>query len=649
MKLHFPWVSLGAALLICGGLIGCWGGSSTPSGSTTESPGTAATDSDTEEPEVLLEPFDPPPLEELDAKAEWIDQPVLDSLELLRERLAQEEPLVSVEEALKLKNETPEDNEKILSGLGRLPKDDSEVDWDATINRHTRADLKSTNPIMISSTIEFDVTGLIGFGLMGFDWNFRPFAAKDTVVSWQTSKDRMYDKFIIRDDLTWSDGKPITAHDVVFSFQTIMNPKVPVPAVRSGTDKLRWVHAYDDHTLVIFHKEPLATNVWNISFPVLPKHIYEKSIEEDPTLQDSQYHVKYENNPISGGPYELTKRVRGQEIVLTRRESWYMHNGKQVRDKPYFKEVRFRVIEDQNTALLALKKGEIDEMGLSAEQWTTQTSGNDFYEHNTRVHGPEWTYFYFGWNTKLPFFEDARVRKAMSYAYNHKEMLEKLGYGLYEPATGVFHPDSWMAPKDPPKPYQQDLDKAEDLLEEAGWTDSDGDGIRDKEINGQTVRFEFSILCPNMPDRVAYCTLLKENLAQIGIICNVRPLEFTVMQEKTLKREFQAYFGGWGAGADPDTSDNLWVTGAGRNFVQYSNPEVDRLFVQGRQEFDREKRAEIYAKIHNILWEDQPYTWLYYRRGFYGFSKDLRGYVFSPRGPFNYGPGFGSFWKPKKN
>ena len=602
---------------------------------------------DLKDVEVLLKPFTPPGLAELDASADWQDQPVLDALELMRERLAQEKPLVPLKTALSMKNGSKEDNAKILSAIGRLPENDDEVDWDATINRHNRREVKSTNPIMISAVEEFDIAGLTGFGLFGADWNFRPFATSETVKTWQTSKDRMYDKVVLRDDLTWSDGKPITAHDVMFTFKTIMNPRVPVPAVRSGTDKLKWVEAYDDRTVVFFHKEALATNVWNISFPVLPRHIYEKSLADDLTMQTSPYHVKYENDPVSGGAYIISKRVRGQEIVLTRRESWYMHNGKQVRAKPYFKHVRFRMIEDSNTALLAMKKGEIDEMLLTPEQWVTQTNEADFYEHNTKVTGVEWTYFYFGWNTKTPYFSDARVRQAMSYAFNHKEMLAKLNYGLYEPCNGIFHRDAWMAPKPAPPFYTQDFKKAEALLEEAGWEDHDGDGVLDKTIDGKSVRFEFNILCGNAADRVQYCTLLKENLDQIGIVCNVKPLEGTVLQEKIFKHDFQASFGGWGTGADPDTSDNLWVTGAGRNFVEYSNPEVDKLYALGRKEFDREKRAEIYGKIHKLVYADQPYTWLYFRNGFYGFSKDLRGYVISPRGPFTYSPGFSTFWKPK--
>ncbi len=594
----------------------------------------------------LIEPFDPPTLAELNANNVWIDGPVLDSLELLRERQEGEKVLATVDEALALRNTSPEINEKILSAMGRLPKSDGEVNWQAPIVRHSLADVRSTNPLMVSSTVEFDVTGLISFGLFGFDWNFRPYAVKDTVVSWQTSKDRMIDKVVMRDDLTWSDGKPITAHDVVFSFKAIMSDRVPVPAVRSGTDKLRWLEAYDDHTLVYFHKEPLATNVWNLNFPVIPKHIYEDSIAEDPTLQDSPYHVKLENNPISGGPYEFVRRTRGKEIVLRSRESWYMHNGQQVRERPYFNEIRFNIIEDPTVSLLALKKGEIDELQLTPEQWTTQTNDNDFYNKNTKVYGLEWVYFYFGWNMDTAFFKDLRVRKAMSHAFNHDEMLDELLYGLYQPSTGIFHETSRWYPKEPREPYKQDLDKAEALLDEAGWSDHDGDGIRDKEIGGRRVRFEFSVLCNNDPLRIAICNLLKENLDRIGIICSVRPMEFTVLMEKTQNREFQAFFGGWGTGADPDTSENIWGTGQGRNYVGYSNPEIDQLFKEGREEFDREKRAEVYRRIHKILYEDQPYTWLYVRNSFYGFNKDLRGYNFSPRGPYNYGPGFGSLWKP---
>jgi peptide/nickel transport system substrate-binding protein len=592
-------------------------------------------------------PFAPPALEEIERSAKWIDRPVRDAMEMMRAAQREEKPLCTVAEALALANDSAAANARILSALGRLP-DEGQADPAARVDRHIPADLGSTNPIMISTSSEFDVLGLTGFGLFSFDRGLEPFAASDSVVSWHTSADGMLDKVVLRDDLVWSDGRPITAHDIAFSFRVIMDPRVPVPAVRSGTDQLLGVHAYDDRTIVFFHKEPLATNVWNINFPVLPRHAYEKTWEADPTLKDSPAHVKLEQEPVCGGPYEIASRKRGQEIVLRRRANWSTVNGKKVRDEPPFAEIRFRIVEDPNTALLALKAGELDEMVLTPEQWVTQTTKEDFHKRCTKATAPEWVSFHFGWNIDTPFFADRRVRRAMSYAFDHDQMLEKLCYGIYRPCAGPFPEGAWWGAKKKLQPYRQDLDKAEALLDEAGWVDSDNDGVRDKRIDGRVVPFEFSVLTSNQPIRIKICTLLKESLDQIGVRVNVRPLESTVIQELTLKRNFQAYFGGWGAGTDPDSSENIWATNAGRNFVNYSNPEVDRLFVEGRRELDRAKRAEKYGRIQELLHEDQPYTWLFMRNSFYGFSKNLRGYVFSPRGPYHYNPGFGSLWKPRQ-
>ena len=547
-------------------------------------------------------------------------------------------------------NDSDEANEKILSALSVLAPEDGEgVDYDAVLNRTIQQDLRSMNPILASSVAEAQVSSLTGFGLFTFDWNFTPCASSDTVAAWQTSQDRMYDKVVLRDDLTWSDGEPITAHDVEFSFRVIMSSTVPVPAMRAGTDELKMVKAYDDHTLIFFHKRPLATNVWNINFAIIPKHVYEDSIPEDPTLRNSAYHAKLEREPVYGGPYEVEKRTRGSELLLRRRESYYLHEGEQVREKPYFAKVRHRVIEDQNTQLLALKSGDIDEAVLGAEQWLTQTGGDDFYRLNTKARGAEWTYFFIGWNLKSPLFEDVKVRRALAHAMNYQEMLDDLCYGLYPRCHGMFHPESWMYPKDPAPLYEFDLDEAEDLLDEAGWDDSDFDGVRDKEINGRLVPFEFSLLVSSKPDRIAICNLFRENLESIGIRCNIAPLEAAVLQERVYKKNFEAQMSGWGVGADPYTNKNIFGTGEGRNYGSYSNAEVDRLLKEGEVEFDREKRAAIYGRIHNLIFEDQPYLFLYTRSSFYGFNQRLRGYRFSPRGPFSYGPGLGSVWVPADN
>lgn len=638
----------------------------------------------------LIETFDPPTLEALEKQVAeaggWKDQPVLDSLQVLRDYQKENTPLVSVEEALKLKNDSDEANAKIISALSQLPQDDSEVDYDAEITRHTPQQLNHSNPLLSSSVTEQEVASLITFGLFTFDWNFTPFASSDAVKSWQTSTDGYYDKVVMRDDLTWSDGTPITAHDIVFSYKLIMTEAVPIRAQRSGTDKIKWIEAYDDHTLVYFHKKPFVTNIWNVNFLIVPKHKYEDSVAKDPTLADSDYHVELDQNPVTGGPYEIKSRSQ-TEIVMERRDSYFLHKGEQVREKPFIKTVRLRITPEVSVALLEMKAGNIDEMILDPVQWASQTNDKDFYKSNTKARGLEWTNFSFMWNVdkeRCPYFWDKRVRWAMSYAFDHEEFLRTVRKGLNQPSLGTFHETSpWFpgsedsAVQMQPEPLKMDREKAKELLDEAGWKDSDGDGYRDQMIDGKKRKFEFTLLVRNQADRIKACELFKQNLRAVGVACNVRTLESATLQDKMFNKKFEAAYSGWGTGADPDTSENIWGSGEDRNYGNYRNPLIDELFAEARKlkkdrlpwrelqlwqdqeamdylqidaaQADKQpERADCYAAIHGLLWGDQPYTWLFCRNSFHGFNKKIRGYHFSPRGPFGYGPGFGSLWVPKE-
>ncbi|MEN1679536.1 MAG: ABC transporter substrate-binding protein [Planctomycetota bacterium] len=600
----------------------------------------------------MLEPFDPPKLEELNATAEWVDRPVVDSLAQLLELQASEPEPPTEAEALALKNDTPGANEAIRRAMGRVRiakngdfyDDEAGADWDAEIIRYANGDINSTNYVLYNSATEAEVHALCGFGLFSFDAEMKPFAAAESVVSWQTSGNGLIDKVVMRDDLVWSDGEPITAHDVAWSFKLIMSSVVPIPAVRQGMKEIRWIEAYDDQTLVYFYKDSLATNIWSVNFPVIPKHIYEESVAEDPTLTRSEYHVRYEDKPVLGGPYEIADRKRGQEVILKRRESYYLHQGEQVRDRPFFKTVRLKIIPDQSVAMLALRKGDLDELQIfDPRLWVSQTISNEFYRRNTKVQAPQWLTWSFQWNTKgNPFFGDVRVRRAMGLAFDHEELHNNLRFGLDLPGIGTYHPDSPWCPDPTPQPQVQDLAAARKLLRQANWQDTDGDGVLDKD--GKP--FEFTVICRNEQWRIDICNLLKENLERLGVLVNVQPMEATVLIDKSVNHQFQAAFGGWSTGTDPDTSENIFATDEGRNFGQYTNAEVDRLFAEGKREFDFEKRRKIYQRIHQVLWDECCYTWLFHQNAFYAFNKELRGYNFSPRGPFSFGPGFSSMYRP---
>lgn len=686
----------------------------------------------------MLEPFTPPTLEELNAQAKkqggWVVNPVKDGAKLVYQYLNGKPAPTTVEEALKLENNSPENNRKIRYTLGRLPEnEEKEVDYEQTVVRQSPSDAKSVNPIMMSSVTEFDLANLMSIGILSHTYDtMESYAPSDTVREWKTMPDRYCDMFVLRDDITWSDGEPFTAYDVEFSFKLIMTREVPTPAMRSGTDQIKACVAYDKNTLVFFHKEPLVTNTINMNFAVVPKHVYEKTWAEDPSLTKIPKHVALENDPVVAGPYKISKRETGQYIELEAREGYYMHNGKKVRDKPYFKKVRINIIPSSEIALMAMKRGDLDYMQIDFNQWDTQTSGSAFYNKCTKVQAIEWTSFHFCWNMKTQFFEDKRVRKAMSYAFNYQEMFDVILFNLAEPSCGIYHPLNPAYPKDAKPPYHQDLVKSIQLLKEAGWEDHDGDGLLDKHVtagamihnneiffvkggkrvplssprsffggkkgkeivakdgtryvieddktfilttdgaktevkkdndtivlnadhivltNGQKMElpqyylpFEFTLYCNNSsPIALQICELMMQCLKSIGVACNVRPVEFTTLMQKTQSHEFEAFLGGWGAGTDPDTSENIWKTGKDRNYGYFSNAEVDELFYKGKRETDRAKRMEIYGRIHNIIYEEQPYTFLYCRNAFYAVSKRIRGYGFYPRGIIE-----GNIWVPKE-
>ncbi len=599
-------------------------------------------------------PFDPPPLEALE-KVRWIQQPVIDGMELLRERLKQMPPPIPDEEALKLKNTSRENNEKIAAAMGRLPKSPDEVDWDATLVRYLVGKPKTLNFLLQSSLYESSVDVVLYSGPFTIDQDMNARADRDVAVEWATSADGLMNKVVLRDDITWSDGKPFTAQDIEFTFRALQSRKIPCPSAYIHTDQLKGVKAYDDRILVYFHKESLATNIWDINLPILPKHIYERTLAEDPTMVESEEHSRLNRSPITNGPYRFvswTQGEGGEEIICERRPEWYERDGKRIREKPFIKTIRFRMIPNRDAALLAFMTGRLDEMELTSEQWNSYTGGEDFYKAGTKVAGEEWSSYFIAWNQKpipdAPFFKDRRVREAMSLSFPHEDYLEKVCFGLNPQARGIFPPGSWMA--DPTlEPLRQDLRQADRLLAEAGWKDSDGDGVLDKMINGKKVPFRFTIQIPagTMYEQIA--VLLKRELNKLRVVCEINQVsDFATHLTRIREHQFQAASMGWLSGVDPDTARNTWITNEVRNYTRYSNPEVDELFKKGQRELDPEKRAQIYRKIDGIVTRDFPFTFLQVRLSQYAVSRDLRGINFSPRGPFYFSPGIFALWKKKK-
>jgi peptide/nickel transport system substrate-binding protein len=602
----------------------------------------------------IEERFEPPPLADLQ-KVKWIPNRVADSLALLREKQGKLAAPVSDSEARALRNTGPEVNARLAPAMGRLPASDDEVDWDATLVRCLVGSPKSLN-IMLSSTLyDMSVTSVLYAGAFTLDQDMNPLGDQDTVVEWSTSEDKMMDKVVLRRDLTWSDGAPFTAHDIEFSFHAIEDYDVPTPSARIHTRQLRGVKAYDDWTVVFFHKEVLATNHSDNNFPVVARHIFASTLQSDRTMVKSEDHARLNRSPVTSGPYKVVSWKQNEEIVCERRPEWYEKDGKRIRAKPYFKTIRFRIITDRNAAMLAFKKGELDEMELTPDQWQGQTGDESFYARGTKISGEEWSMIFIGWCQQpvpdAPFFKDRRAREALSYAFPYKEFLTGVCYGINQPAQGLFHPRSWWA--DPgQKPIQQDLRRAARLLDEAGWKGPGPDGLLYKEIEGVKVPFRFTLhIASGNPLYQKIGSLLSRDLDKLGVKCDVQEVEWTTLLSMLGSQKAQAFAMGWSTGADPDTSRNMWTTEAlqeGRNYARYSNRKVDELFERGQRELDPGKRAEIYREIDRTITADFPFTFLYFRYSLYAISGDLRGMNFSPRGPYGYSPGVFGLWKKKR-
>ena len=433
--------------------------------------------------------------------------------------------------------------------------------------------------------------------------------------SWEISEDKLTYTFKIREGVKWHDGTPFTSADVVFSYKTIMNPKVDAPQLRSYYQEIRDVEAIDDYTVKFTYARPyfLALEFCG-GMPIVPKHIFEEGdFNTNPAGR----------KPVGTGPFKFVKWTTGREVVLEKNPDYWG-------EKPHINRIVFRIITDSSVALQVLKRQELDVASLSPIQWEKQTNSPDFEKHFDKFSYFTPNYSYIGWNSKRPFFADKRVRTALTHLVNRELILEKVMYGLGAIVTNPFYINSPEYDKSiEPIPY--DPKAARKLLEEAGWVDHDRDGIRDKD----GVKFSFEFLIPGgseTGEKIA--TILKEELNGIGINMTIRKTEWAVFTTRLNERNFDAVTLAWSMGIESDPYQ-IWSSTqaeSGSNFIGFKNAEVDRLIETARKEFDKDKRIELYRQFSEIIHEEQPYTFLFCRKATVAVNKRFENVTVYPLG-----------------
>lgn len=448
-------------------------------------------------------------------------------------------------------------------------------------------------PMLAGDSASHDVAGLLFNGLVKYDTDLSVIG--DLAESWDISPDGLVITFHLRKGVTWTDGVEFTADDVMFGYETIIDEKTPT-AYQEDFLQVKKAEVLDKYTFRVTYEKPFAPALtsWG-NLVILPKHLLEG---KDLTKTD------FGRNPIGLGRYKLKKWISGQEVVLNSNRNYF-------EGRPYIDRYVYRIIPDPATMFLELQAGGIDMMGLTPIQYTKQTD-NEFFKHNfQKFRYPVFSYTYLGFNLKYPWFQDNRVRQAIAHAIDKSEIIDVVLFGLGNPATGPYIPNTWPYNPDVKK-YEFNPEKARQLLKKAGWEDTDGDGIVDKDGKN----FEFTILT-NMGNnlRKNTATIVQWRLKQVGIKVDIRVLEWsTFINEFIDKRRFQAVILGWSIAIDPDQYD-IWHSSKTRekefNFVSYNNPEVDELLEKGRRTFDIEERKKAYFRIQEILAEELPYIFLY--------------------------------------
>jgi peptide/nickel transport system substrate-binding protein len=256
--------------------------------------------------------------------------------------------------------------------------------------------------------------------------------------------------------------------------------------------------------------------------------------------------------------------------------------------------------------------------------WVNRAGQPDFQaKFNLRSYYPPFVNFIM-WNQRRPQFADKRVRKALTLLLDRQLILETIFHGFGRAAISTFYDESEI--NTALKPFPFDPEQAKQLLDEAGWVDSDNDGIRDKD--GVPFRFELLIVT-GARETDQLTTVYQEELKRAGIEMSIRPLEWATYSERLDSRNFDAAPLAW---SNPSVVDadpyQIWHSsqreGKGSNYVGFANEEADKLMEQARLEFDRDKRTKMYYRFQEILQEEQPYTLMYNPQALVAVDKRFR-------------------------
>ncbi len=474
-------------------------------------------------------------------------------------------------------------------------------------------DISNLIPILATDSASHEIAGLIYNGLLKYNKNLK--LVGDIASSFSVSKDNKVITFKLKKGIKWQDGVELTADDVIYTYNIIMDPKTPT-AYRGDYELVDKIVKINNYELKVYYKKAFAPALSSWTLSILPAHLLKgKDIIKSSLCK----------KPVGTGPFIFEKWEVGQFVKLKSNENYF-------NKKPYLNGFIYKIIPDLATMFLQLKAGKIDEMGLTPIQYKRQTDTEFFKKNFKKFCYPVFSYTYLGFNLKNPLFKNRKIRQAISFAINKNEIVEGVLLGLGTVATGPYRPDMWYYNKNVRK-YPYNPEYAKKLLKDAGWKDKNHDGILEK----GNKKFQFTIITnQGNNNRLKTALIIQRNLKQVGISVKIRVIEWaSFINEFIDKKRFEAVILGWSTGIDPDQYD-IWhssKTGPKElNFISYKNKEVDKLLEKGRETFNIEERKKIYYKFQEILANDEPYVFLYIPYSLVILHKRFRNVKLAPAG-----------------
>lgn len=503
---------------------------------------------------------------------------------------------------------------------------------------------KTFNYLLTQESTSTDVLALMYEGLIGIDYTTNEIVPA-LAESWTVSEDGLTIVYTLKENLQWSDGEPLTVDDVVFTYNDlILNEEIPTDnrdILRIGVEgKLPVVRKLDNRRIEFKIPEPFAPFLRVTGTAIMPKHILAETV----TTKDNSGQPLFlstwgtDTNPaeiVCNGPYRIKRFIPGERIVFER-NPFYWRKGSNGEQLPYITEVIWPVVSSQDAQFVRFRSGDSDLMAVTPDNFALIKQDEEQGNYTVYNGGPTTTRLFVTFNLnkgslngqpvvdpmKSAWFNTVEFRQAVAYAIDRDTMLNNIFKGLGEMQNSQIASQSPYFAESGLPVYDYDLDQAKSLLASVGF-EYRGNQLYDAE--GNPVRFTLQTNVGNQI-RESAGAQIKQNLAQIGITVDFQPIDFNkLVGSMDTTMDWEAIVLGFGAGVEPNSSANLWLTNGGLHLFNQQpvgqltmegrevydwEQKISDLYIQAAQELDEDKRKALYIQTQQLVQENLPFIHL---------------------------------------